>query len=256
MRRQRLAPALAIGTLVAGAMGCGARPTGAAAGVNAPAALRPNSSSDPATNPTGASTIGAAPSGSGDTGGRAVAGSTVASGAAADTTGGGTGRGALPTEIAPAPRFTSMVYTVKNDPALRGCAASVKGPSDVANAAPIPTVATIAAIGAACAKATRMKPVSRPSTGDQSDAQLPQSFVLRARANHCYRVYAAAAAGIRDFTVALRDSAGAAIDTHASGGAAALPEGGAVCFQADDAATVVFSAGMGTGAFALQIWGD
>jgi hypothetical protein len=101
-----------------------------------------------------------------------------------------------------------------------------------------------------------MKPAAKTVTGDQSDAQAPQSFPFRAQANHCYRVYAQAAAGLQDFTLALRDSAGAAIDVHAGGGAAALPEDGAVCFRADDAASVVFSAGMGAGAFALEIWGD
>jgi hypothetical protein len=101
-----------------------------------------------------------------------------------------------------------------------------------------------------------MKPAAKPVTGDQSDAQAPQSFPFRALASHCYRVYARAGAGLQDFTLALRDSAGAAIDAHAEGGAAALPESGALCFHADDAASVVFSAGMGAGAFAFQIWGD
>jgi hypothetical protein len=101
-----------------------------------------------------------------------------------------------------------------------------------------------------------MKPAARTVTGDQSDAQAPQSFPFRALANHCYRVYAQAGAGLQDFTLALHDSTGAAIDVHAVDGAAALPESGALCFHADDAASVVFSAGMGAGGFALQIWGD
>jgi len=235
MRRQRLVPALALGALVAGAAHCGAR--GTAGGANAPA-------SAPATS-TGASPVPSAPA--------TVDGAASPSSTAAPVPTRSASGAATAAEIPPAPRFASTVFAVKTDPAARACAA----PSRANGKAPTANVAAnVTAAGAACARATRMKPAAKTVTGEQSDAQAPQSFPLRAQANHCYRVYAQGGAGLQDFTLALRDSAGAAIDVHAQGGAAVLPEDGALCFHADDAASIVFATGMGTGPFALQIWGD
>src|SRR5580692_911222 len=191
MRRQCFVLALSAFALVAGAVRCGA-PGAAAGGASAPAA---SPGPTPPPNASGATpAVTPAPGLSPATGAPPPARSS--------TTGPATGNATAAAEIPPAPRFASTVFAMKSDPALRACAASVHtGRKDPA--------ANVAATGAACAKAARMKPAAKTVTGDQSDAQAPQSFPFRAQANHCYRVYAQAAAGLQDFTLALRDSAGA-----------------------------------------------
>ncbi len=108
-----------------------------------------------------------------------------------------------------------------------------------------------------CAATTKMKLVGKTLTGKQADGQTPQTFPLKAKANHCYRVYAQAADGIKDLDVVVKDSAGAtAGEDSTDDPSPVVLEDGAICFKADDDATVVVSVGMGSGAYAVQIWGD
>jgi hypothetical protein len=108
-----------------------------------------------------------------------------------------------------------------------------------------------------CAAATKMKPVGKTLTGKQGDQDPPQSFPLKAEANHCYRVYAQAAVGIKDLDLAIKDSAGAiAGEDSTDDPSPVVLEDGAVCFTEADAATVVVAVGMGKGAYAVQIWSD
>ncbi len=109
----------------------------------------------------------------------------------------------------------------------------------------------------ACEKVTKMKLVGKTLTGKQADKDKPQSFPLKAQANKCYRVYAQAAEGIKDLDLAIKDSTGAiAGEDSTDDPSPVIFEDGAVCFKEADAATVVVSVGMGTGAYAVQIWGD
>lgn len=109
----------------------------------------------------------------------------------------------------------------------------------------------------ACEKITKMKEVGKPFKGKQADKDTPQSFPLKAKANHCYRVYAQAAEGIKDLDLAIKDSTGAiAGEDTTDDPSPVVLEDGAVCFKEDDAATVVVSVGMGSGAYAVEVWGD
>jgi hypothetical protein len=109
----------------------------------------------------------------------------------------------------------------------------------------------------ACAALTKMKEVGKPFKGKQADKDTPQSFPLKAKANHCYRVYAQAAEGIKDLDLAIKDSTGAiAGEDSTDDPSPVVFEDGAVCFKEDDAATVIVSVGMGSGAYAVEVWGD
>lgn len=108
-----------------------------------------------------------------------------------------------------------------------------------------------------CEKHTRMTKVSDTLTGKQADQDPPQSFAFEAKASHCYRAYARAADGIKELDLAIKDSFGAVAAEGASENQSPIvPEGGSVCFSKDDKACVVVSVGMGSGSYALQIWGD
>ncbi|MGA7119027.1 MAG: hypothetical protein WBY94_02970 [Polyangiaceae bacterium] len=102
-----------------------------------------------------------------------------------------------------------------------------------------------------------MKLVGKTSVGKQADQDKPQSFPLDAKAGRCYRVYAQAAEGIKDLDVVVKDSAGVAVGEDSTDDPSpVVVDDGAVCFSKDDNASVVVSVGMGSGAYALQIWGD
>jgi hypothetical protein len=144
----------------------------------------------------------------------------------------------------------SKKATKKNDGAWATCHQSYKANNkEVAK--------DVEAMAKGCAAVTKMKLVGKTLTGKQSDQDPPQSFPLKAEANHCYRVYAQAADGIKDLDLALKDSTGAvAGDDSTDDPSPVILEDGAVCFTEADAATVVVSVGMGKGRFAVQIWGD
>jgi hypothetical protein len=151
----------------------------------------------------------------------------------------------------PAPTTpASTKVTTKNDPAWAGCHQSYEAKNkDV--------VKDVAAMAKACAKVTKMKEVGKPFKGKQADKDPPQTFPLKAKANHCYRVYAQAAEGIKDLDLAIKDSTGAiAGEDTTDDPSPVVFEDGAVCFKEDDAATVVVSVGMGSGAYAVEVWGD
>lgn len=153
---------------------------------------------------------------------------------------------------APAAAPGSSKAKPKNDPAWAACHSSFKTKGkdkDVAK--------DVAALAKGCAKATKMRIVTKTITGKQSDSGPPQSHPFKALAKHCYRVYAQAGEGIKDLDVAIKDSSGSvAGEDSTDSPTAVVLEDGAVCFTESDAATVVVSVGSGSGAYALQIWGD
>jgi hypothetical protein len=159
---------------------------------------------------------------------------------------------AAPAESAAAPPSNpgSTKATAKTDSAWASCHQSYKAKNkDVS--------ADVAAMSKACAKITKMKLVGKTLTGKQGDQDPPQSFPLKAEANHCYRVYAQAAEGIKDLDLAIKDSNGAVAGEDATDDPSPVVlEDGAVCFKEKDSATVVVSVGMGKGAYAVQIWAD
>jgi hypothetical protein len=146
----------------------------------------------------------------------------------------------------------STKASTKNDPSWAACHQNFKPKGkdkDVSK--------DVAALAKSCQKATKLKLVGKTITGKQSDSGSPQTHALKAQANHCYRVYAQAGDGIKNLNVAIKDSAGAIAGEDSSDGPTAIVlDDGAVCFKESDAASVVVSVGSGSGAYALQIWGD
>ncbi|HZU85030.1 MAG TPA: hypothetical protein VE987_18995 [Polyangiaceae bacterium] len=155
---------------------------------------------------------------------------------------------AAPVPSTPAP--ASAVATTKTDPAWAACHAGFKTTSrDLSR--------DVAALAAGCARQTGMKIVGGTLTGKQADLDKPQTFALDAKGNHCYRVFARAAEGIKDLDVAVKDSAGVVVAQDSTDDASPVVlENGGVCFSKDDSATVVVSVGLGGGQYALQIWSD
>src|SRR5207302_244967 len=68
--------------------------------------------------------------------------------------------------------------------------------------------ATVESVAKACASTTGMHVVGT-FKGNQAATNPPQTFPFKAEANHCYRAYAAAAAGITDLDLLIKDSSGA-----------------------------------------------
>lgn len=155
------------------------------------------------------------------------------------------------TGAAPPPAVpTSAIATIKTDASWASCHQSFKATNkDVSK--------DVVAMAKACAATTKMKEVGKTLTGKQADEDKPQSFPLEAKGGHCYRVYAQAADGIKDFDVVVKDSAGVvAAQDSTDDPSPVVTEDGAVCFKKDDKASVVVSVGMGKGAYAVQIWSD
>ena len=150
----------------------------------------------------------------------------------------------------PPPNPGSKKATKKNDSTFASCHQSYKAKNkDVSK--------DVAAMAKACQAVTKMKLIGKTFTGKQSDQQPPQPFPLKAEAKHCYRVYAQAADGIKDLDLAIKDSTGAiAGDDSTDDPSPVVLEDGAVCFTESDASSVVVSVGMGSGAYAVQVWGD
>jgi hypothetical protein len=149
-----------------------------------------------------------------------------------------------------APVFRSANAVAKKDLSWSACTQTL-GPrgKDVAK--------DLFATASGCAKATGMRPLGAVITGTQSDSDNPQSYLLDAKAHHCYRVYAMGDGAIKSLEIAIKDSTGAISGQGSNAAGAAMVSGDdTVCFKDDDAASVVVSVGMGGGSYALQIWGD
>ena len=107
-----------------------------------------------------------------------------------------------------------------------------------------------------CTDTTKMHPLDS-FKGSQSAANLPQSFAFHAEAGHCYRAYAVAGAGITDLDLLIKDSAGAiAGEDSTDDPTPVVLEDGAICFKETDNASLTVSIGAGSGAYAVQVWGD
>jgi hypothetical protein len=108
-----------------------------------------------------------------------------------------------------------------------------------------------------CADATKMRAVGSVLSGTQAQGAAPQTFKLKAEANHCYRVYGVTAATVKNIEVLVVDSAGfTAYEARSDEPRVLAADDGAVCFRSADDAQLLVSVGAGEGAFALQIWSD
>jgi hypothetical protein len=152
--------------------------------------------------------------------------------------------------LPPVPVPKSSVASAKTDESWARCHQSYKATAkDVSK--------DVMSMATACEKQTKMKLVGKTITGKQADQDKPQSLPLDAKANHCYRVYAQAVDGIKDLDLVVKDSAGIIVAQDSTDDPSPVVlEDGAVCFTKDDKATIVVSVGMGSGAYAVQVWGD
>ena len=102
-----------------------------------------------------------------------------------------------------------------------------------------------------------MRRLGEPFTGEQSAAGKPQTFKWTAKSGHCYRAYGVGAPAIKNLDLLLVDSSGVVLGQDGNDdGAPVVLDAGAICFTQDDAATLVVSVGDGSGAFAVELWGD
>jgi hypothetical protein len=107
-----------------------------------------------------------------------------------------------------------------------------------------------------CAAATKMRRVA-PFAGEQAASAKPQTFRWKAQAGHCYRAYGVGGAGIKNLDLLVVDGGGAALGQDGSDDATPVVlDAGSICFKQDDDAAVVVSVGDGSGAFAVEVWGD
>ena len=100
------------------------------------------------------------------------------------------------------------------------------------------------------ADACGLRPAAPALSGTLGDADPAKSGPLRVKKGQCYRLLVAHEPALQDVVVVLRDSLGA---VAAVGPEVAVPASGKVCFEADDDATVMVSAGTGRGAFVVQV---
>jgi hypothetical protein len=115
------------------------------------------------------------------------------------------------------------------------------------------------AIATACVDAAKMHQVGTPTSGEgqASTSTMVKSIPLAAKANHCYRIFGLAEAAVTDFDIAVMDSAGKLAGEDTTDGSDAIVlEDGAICFNADDAASVNTAVASGNGKWTVEIWGD
>jgi hypothetical protein len=155
-----------------------------------------------------------------------------------------------PPSAEPAPiDKSSKKATKKQDAAWADCHAKLK-----LSGAP---EAGVAAMGKGCVKTTAMKPHGKMISAKQDAEGTPDKYPLMAQAGKCYRVYAYAEKSITDLDLVVLDSVGdTAGEDSTDDPSPVILEDGAICFTAQDAATVVVSVGSGKGKYALQIWSD
>ena len=105
--------------------------------------------------------------------------------------------------------------------------------------------------------ATKLHQVGSPTNGQGGPGAMVQSIPLKAQANHCYRIFGIAEATVKDFDIAVMDSAGksAGEDLTDSNDAIVL-EDGEICFKADDDVNVNAAVAAGSGKWSVEIWSD
>jgi hypothetical protein len=118
--------------------------------------------------------------------------------------------------------------------------------------------AAVTGMAQACV-GTSMKQLGAATTGtgEASTASMVTTIPLKAKANHCYRVFGLADSTVTDFDIAVIDSAGKSTGEDGTDGNDAIAlEDGAICFKADDSVNVNTAVASGKGKFAVEIWSD
>jgi hypothetical protein len=145
----------------------------------------------------------------------------------------------------------SEKVTWKKDGSPKNCHSGNKGDGDL--------VAAVTKMASDCVDKSKMKQVGTPTTGEGSSStgQMVHTIPLKAQANHCYRVFGLAQSSVKDFDIAVMDSAGkAAGEDGTDGNDAVVLEEGNICFNADDDVSVNVAVADGAGKYAVEIWSD
>jgi hypothetical protein len=116
----------------------------------------------------------------------------------------------------------------------------------------------LARLIAACGKPTGLAPVTPIRTGEVQHAEDPaERFVFRARAGHCYRLFAIGAPGVTDLDVAVLDPRGKLVASDLSHDRlSVVPARGPLCFDQEGVSTIEVSVASGGGAYVVQVLGD
>ncbi|HEY1959760.1 MAG TPA: hypothetical protein VGH28_29325 [Polyangiaceae bacterium] len=158
----------------------------------------------------------------------------------------------LPTDVRNPPPFhlESKHVTLRDHPDWAACHADFHAAADPSKA--------LAALGAACASATKMHAEGAPLTGSQNaTSSQPVSYAFHARGHHCYRLYGIAGNGVKSLVAVLSDPAGAAVaEYHSDDVSAFIAPDEAMCFADDVDVKITVSIGIGDGPYALQVWSD
>jgi hypothetical protein len=104
-----------------------------------------------------------------------------------------------------------------------------------------------------------MHQVGSPTTGqgEASTATMVKTIPLAAKGGHCYRIFGLSEPTVKDFDIAVMDSAGKSAGEDGTDAADALVlENGVICFKADDSANVNTAVASGKGKWAVEIWSD
>jgi hypothetical protein len=164
----------------------------------------------------------------------------------------------------PAPSFTSDVAMAKMPPPFQfGSKKAAKrahpewASCSGSRAATADLDVDVTLLAKACQATTKMHAVGPLLKNTQAQDAPAQSFKLKAEANHCYRLYAAAAPTIKNMEIFITDSEGAlAVEARTDAPRAIVFEDGAVCFTAADDAQIKVSVGAGEGTYSILVSGD
>jgi len=158
----------------------------------------------------------------------------------------------LPKDVRSPPPFHlgSKRASVKPHPEWAACHASFHASGDASKA--------VQALASACAPATKTHVAAAAITGSQNAiSAAPVTYKFQAQANHCYRVYGVASAGVKSLVAVVTDSEGAEIaEYHTDDVTPYLAPDEAICFSANDEAQIAVSVGLGDGPYALAVWSD
>jgi hypothetical protein len=116
----------------------------------------------------------------------------------------------------------------------------------------------VAALGAACAAATKMHATGAPMTGSQhAISSAPTTYSFHAQRGHCYRLYGVAGKGVKSLVAVVTDAAGAEIaEYHTDDVAPFFAPNSAMCFSDDADVKIAVSVGIGDGPYALALWSE
>lgn len=108
-----------------------------------------------------------------------------------------------------------------------------------------------------CGPTGGMQPITAVRTGTQSDRDPVERYTFEVPSpGKCYRVYAAADAGIQDLDLLLRGPSGAPLVADVTHDAwPVLPPREPVCFPEAGLYMLEVSVYQGSGRYALQVWG-